>query len=285
MRLLDEDRLDGRAMAMTTDLALLQTRDAFDSVAAGYERSNAGNPILAEMRRRVLATIGAHVPRGSRVLDLGCGPGADDERLARAGYEITAIDWSPAMVDEAVRLVARADLGDRIKVLHLGIHQLASLPPFSFDAAFSNFGPLNCVADLDEAASQIAGRLRHGGVLVASVIGRVCPWEIALYLARADVGRVRVRFARGFVPVPLNGRKVWTRYYGPGEFERIFRNAGFSTVSVRALGLFAPPPYLERFATRHPSLMTRLLQLDDLVGEWPLFRSCGDHFLMVLRKG
>jgi hypothetical protein len=87
------------------------------------------------------------------------------------------------------------------------------------------------------------------------------------------------------MPVPLNGRSVWTRYYGPAQFERIFTGAGFSCVSLRTLGLFAPPPYLDRFATRHPSLMTRLLQIDDLVGAWPIFRCSGDHFLMVLRKG
>jgi 2-polyprenyl-3-methyl-5-hydroxy-6-metoxy-1,4-benzoquinol methylase len=258
--------------------------EAFDAVAAGYHDSNAANPILADMRRRVLAAIGAHVPRGARILDLGCGPGTDDELLARAGYDVTAIDWSRSMVHEAEQRIARADLRDRVRVHHLGIHQLDRLPSFAYDAAISNFGPLNCVPDLGEAARQVAVRLRHHAVLIASVIGRVCPWEIAFYTARGRFTRARVRFARGAVAVPLNGRTVWTRYYSPAEFEAIFGEHGFSRVSLHALGLFAPPPYLEGFAARHPRLVERLGGIDATVGGWPLLRRWGDHFLIVLRK-
>ena len=53
---------------------LLDTQQAFDSVAATYDRSNAENPTLVEMRRRTRATLEAYVPQGSSVLDLGCGP-------------------------------------------------------------------------------------------------------------------------------------------------------------------------------------------------------------------
>jgi SAM-dependent methyltransferase len=260
------------------------TAAAFDSVAAGYHDSNGSNPILVDMRRRVLAAVGVHVPRGARILDLGCGPGTDDEMLALAGYDVTAIDSSKSMIDEAERRIARADLLDRVRIHHLGIHQLEMLPPFAYDAAISNFGPLNCVPDLGDAARQIGMRLRHDAVLIASVIGRVCPWEIALYSARGEFARAGVRFVRGVVPVPLNGRTVWTRYYGPAEFERAFSEHGFTRVSVHALGLFAPPPYMNAFATRHPALLTRLSRLDATVGGWPLLRRWGDHFLIVLRK-
>lgn len=264
--------------------ALLDTQRAFDGVASVYDRFNAENPTLREMRRRTLAAIAAHVPAGGRIIDLGCGPGTDDEALARSGYSITAIDWSPAMVDETRKRIGRAGLQDRVDVHHLGIHELDRLPPASFDAACSNFGPLNCVPDLADAARLIADRVRPGGVLVASVIGRICPWEIALYGWRGDWARLRVRFARQLVAVPLNGRTVWTSYYTPGEFEQTFVAAGFSRVSLRALGLFVPPPYMDRFAARHTSLVAWLQRLEDRVGAWPGLRSWGDHFLMVLRK-
>jgi SAM-dependent methyltransferase len=266
------------------DRLLVDTQHAFDGVASEYDRSNAENPILCAMRERVLREVRRHVRQRGRVLDLGCGPGVDGEALGRAGYEVTAIDWSPAMVAEVRRRVARAGLEQRIDVLHLGIQQLDQLPTAAFDAAYSNFGPLNCVPDLADAARQIAGRLAPRGVLIVSVIGRVCPWELALYLSRADWQRARVRFAPDLVAVPLNGRTVWTRYYSPAAFERTFRAAGFTRLSLRALGLFAPPPYLNAFAERHPRLTRVLHRLDDAVGWWPGFRAWGDHFLMVLRK-
>lgn len=283
MRVLDENGMEERAVAVM-EQALLDTQRAFDGVAPDYDRSNAGNPTLCGMRQRMLAAIAAHVPAGGRIIDLGCGPGTDEETLARVGYSVTAIDWSPAMVDETRKRIARAGLQDRVTVHHLGIHELDRLSPEWFDAACSNFGPLNCVPNLADAARLIADRVRPGGVLIASVIGRVCPWELALYASRGDWSRLTVRFARGPVAVPLNGRTVWTHYYTPAEFEKTVAAAGFRRVSLRALGLFGPPPYMDAFAARHPALIARLQCLEDRVGAWPGVRAWGDHFLIVLKK-
>ncbi len=264
--------------------ALFETQHAFDGVAPEYHRANAENPMLSAMRQRTVAELTRHVPPGSRILNLGCGPGSDDEVLGRRGYSVTAIDWSTAMVAEARRRIHDARLDDRVEVHHLGIHQLDRLPPSLFDAVCSNFGPLNCVLSLDESARLIADRVRAGGVLVASVIGRVCPWEIALYSLRRDWKRVGIRFTRHVVPVPLNGRTVWMRYYSPAEFERAFAASGFTRISLQALGLFVPPPYMQAFAERHRSLIASLRWLEDRLGGRPGFRRWGDHFLIVLRR-
>jgi SAM-dependent methyltransferase len=276
-RLGDPDRAAGGGVEW-------DTQRAFDRVAAGYDRSNAGNRLLRHMRARAWEAVDAFVPRGSHIVDLGCGPGCDEDHFAGQGYRVTAIDWSAAMVHEARRRVAAAGIADRVDVLRTAIHELGRLAPVQFDAAYSNFGPLNCVVDPAAAARLIADRLRPGGVLVASVIGRVCPWEIALYLARGHWSRAAIRFRRGMVPVPLDGGTVWTRYYTPGGFERIFAAAGFTRVSLRTLGLFAPPPFLLAFADRHPRVIAALQRLDARAGGWPGIRAWGDHFLIVLRK-
>src|SRR5260370_869991 len=83
-----------------------------------------------------------------------------------------------------------------------------------YDGAYSNLGPLNCVPALREVSRECARLLRPGGTLVFTVIGRVCPWEIAHYLRRRQYARIKVRFARGSVPVSMNKHTIWTRYYG-----------------------------------------------------------------------
>ncbi len=272
------------ADSISPQQALLATQRAFDGVARDYDGSNAANLLLCAMRERTRETIETLVAPGSRVLDLGCGPGCDDEYLARRGYVITAIDWSAAMVLQTRQRIEDSRLGDRVAVHHLGIHEVDALAPATFDAAYSSFGPLNCVPDPIAAARLIANRLKPGGVLVASVIGRTCPWEVVLYAMRGDWRRATIRYARELVPVPLEGGTVWTRYYSTAEFERIFGSAGFTRISLRALGLFSPPPYLDAFAARHPALVAALQRTDDIAGTWPPFRSWGDHFLIALRK-
>ena len=283
VRLLDENRLEEPAVGLTRS-ALLDTQRAFDSVAPGYHQSNADNPVLHAMRQRTLAALTRHVAPGSRILNLGCGPGSDDEVLGHQGYRVTAIDWSPAMVAEARRRVRNARLQRSVQVYHLGIHELERLPPALFDGVCSSFGPLNCVPSLAETAHLVADRVRAGGVLVASVIGRVCPWEIALYLWRRDWKRLRVRFHPNPVPVPLEAHTVWTQYHTPAAFERAFAAAGFTRVSLRTLGLFVPPPYMQGFVRRHPSFVAGLQWVEDRVGDRPGIRQWGDHFLVVMRK-
>ena len=260
------------------------TRRAFDAVALDYDTQNRQNAILERMRARSLATLASYATAGAHVLDLGCGPGTDFAALVAAGYRVTAVDGSAAMADEAGRRArAFVDAGV-VRVHRLGIEEIDRLPQSSYDAAYSSFGPLNCVADLGRVAILLASRLRPGGVLVASVIGRICPWEMACYAWKLDWQRLNVRFAPGFVAVPLGREQIWTRYYSPGEFERPFQAEGFHRASLQALGVFVPPPYMDAAADRYPRLTTALQAIEDRVAHWPGIRSIGDHFLIALRR-
>lgn len=272
-------------MAVSSRTQAVDTVRAFDAVAHEYHASNEENPILRHMRRRAHSVLRRHVPAGSRLLDLGCGPGTDHPEMMRAGYIVTAIDASPAMACEATVRAGAWNETSRPTVLCHSIERLEDLPHEPFDAAFSNFGPLNCVRDLTDVARQIHKVLKPGGVLVASVIGRICPWEIGLYLGRGDVARAFRRLTKMRVPVPLQDGTIWTTYPTPGSFERTFASAGFARRECVGLGVIAPPPYLSAFAERHPSLVGTLLDLDDTIGRLPLLRRVGDHFLVVLQRG
>lgn len=263
---------------------LLDTQQAFDSVADNYDGPLGNNALIQRMRDRTMDAVTARIPSGSSVLDLGCGTGLDAEFLARRGYRVTAIDWSPEMVRRAALRIASADVCEMVRVRQLGIHEMDQLRAHSFAGAYSNLGPLNCVPDLADAARSLAKALQPGGKLIASVIGRVCPWELAMYAGKGQWARARVRFAEGFVPVPLNGQTVWTRYYSPGEFESVFVAAGFRRLSLRSLGLLVPPPYMDAFAARHPRVIDTLRGAEDRIAGWPVLRGWGDHFLIVLQN-
>ena len=267
-------------MGVMTPRAGSTRSDAFDGVAAGYDRSNSRQPDpVRDARARASRRSRRTCRPASHLLDLGCGPGTDAADLGRAGYRVTAIDWSPAMVEQARRRVARRRRR-RPRRRPAPRHpraRSAGAGGAPFDAAYSNFGPLNCVADLPRAARRIAARLAPGGVLVASVIGRVCPWEIALYLARGDLARARDPVS----PRPRARCRSTAARSGRGTSARasssaIFAAAGMTRVSLRALGLFVPPPYLAGVRRSPPvARSTALQRVEDRCGGWPLLRGVG----------
>jgi len=225
-----------------------------------------------------------NVTEAGHLLDMGCGTGLDAVYLASHGYFVTAMDWSPEMAGRARQRASQSNLADRVEVKNLGVHQLEEFQPESFDAAYSDLGPLNCVMNIDETAHSIAKILKPQGMIIATVIGRICPWEWFFYIAKGRWKRASLRLNRGLVSVPLNNRRVWMRYYSPRDFKNIFERSGFELVSRRTLGLFVPPPYAIKYAGRHPRLINTLQAMDDSLGHWPILREWGDHFLLVMRK-
>ena len=265
------------------ELYLQATRQAFDSIAAEYDGPTGNNALIQRMRTQLWQTVTALFPAGARLLDLGCGTGIDAVYLASRGYSIVATDWSSHMVERTRSRVVEAAVEHRVRAQVLGVQEIAQLDGERFDGIYSDLGPFNCVPDLDEAARSCAELLEPGGRLVASVIGRMCPWELVYYAIQGKWERARVRSTRAVVPVPLNQHVVWTRYFTPHEFYRPFAST-FELTSYRGLSLFVPPPYLIRIYERFPALGTIAGWLDDHIGALPLLRNAGDHFLIVMTK-
>jgi ubiquinone/menaquinone biosynthesis C-methylase UbiE len=278
------DTLTESMATASTATQLHQTREAFDSVAADYDGPRGNNALIQDMREETWRWLDATFAPGSRLIDLGCGTGLDAVRMARHGHRITATDWSPQMVVRTRERALREGLAERVQTLAVGAHELERLgEDGAFDGAYSNLGPLNCVPDLAQAARECARLLKPRGALVFTVIGRVCPWEMAYYFAKGKPARATVRFARRVVPVGMNQRTIWTRYYTPRELYRAFKKE-FTLERVRGLCLFAPPPYLAKIRERHARWYRALWHMDRVSAGLPLVRSMGDHFLIVMRK-
>ncbi|SFE03786.1 Ubiquinone/menaquinone biosynthesis C-methylase UbiE [Dyella marensis] len=276
--------------AALDEARLLDTQRAFDSVAADYDGPRGNNELIQRMRLTLWDTVQRLFEPGSRLVDLGCGTGIDAVEFGQRGFRVLATDWSPRMVERTRERAAAAGLEGEVHAAHIGVQQLERIADGSgerfdgpFDGMYSNFGPLNCALDLPAVAAECARLVRPGGALVFSVIGRICPWEVAHYLRRGRFRRATVRAARGATAVGMNRHTIWTRYYLPREFYRAFAD-DFALEDYRALSLFMPPPYLVERYRRNPARYERLGLLDDRWGALPLLRDMGDHFLIVMRR-
>lgn len=108
---------------------------------------------------------------GASILDLGCGYGRIAVPLARAGYAVTGIDGSEAMVRHA----RDHDPDGLVDVIHGHIEDAAGLVPAGFDAVISMSTALGYTprADADlETVTAAANVLKPGGLLLIDTENR-----------------------------------------------------------------------------------------------------------------
>ena len=231
------------------------------------------------MRRAVWRRLDQRFSAGDRVLELNCGTGQDAIHLGRRGVRVLATDRSEAMLAVARRKVDAAGLRGTIELKQLALEDLSSLEASPFDGSFSNFGGLNCVADVRRFGRSLAGLVRPRGLVVLCVMGPVVPWEWCWYLFR---GQPRTAFRRLHVGgVEWRGLRV--RYPSVGTVRRALLPA-FRLRCTGAVGALLPPPYVEQWATRHMRLVRWLDRVERRWESCRLLALLADHYLIELER-
>ena len=151
----------------------LRNLDAFESMIAPVGRA--------------LIERAAFVP-GERVVDIGCGPGANTFEIARAvapGGRVTGVDVAPMLVDKAGERLAASGL-DNVAFLCADA-ETASPTDAPFDRLFSRFGVM-FFADTGAAFANMRGWLRPGADMIFScwAAPEQNPW---IALVGAVIGR------------------------------------------------------------------------------------------------
>ena len=251
---------------------------AFDALAADYDARFTATPLGVLLRQAVHPPLHARFAPGSRVLELACGTGEDAVHLGRRGVRVLATDASPIMIERARAKIAAADLAPTIEARALSIEALSELSG-PFDGAFSNFGGLNCVADLGGTARTLADLLKPGAPILLCVMGPLVPWEWAGFLGRGKPREAFRRLRRGGV----DWRGITVRYPRIGELRRAFTPA-FQPLRVSAVGAFLPPTEWEAWTERHPRLLAALARWERRLEAVPPLPWLADHYLLELAR-
>jgi SAM-dependent methyltransferase len=224
------------------------------------------------MRQAVWRRLEVLWPAGSRIVELNCGTGVDAAWLGERGVAVLATDASEGMVD-----VARRRGVDARQMRAESAAQLAPLGPF--DGALSNFGGLNCVADLGAVVDGLAACVRPGGTVVLCIMGPVVPWEWLWFLVHGQPRAAFRRFARVTwwrgMPIRYPAVRTVRRALAPS----------FTVERVWALGALIPPSYVEGWARRHRRTLARLADVERRIERWPGVAQLADHYVLeVVRR-
>jgi ubiquinone/menaquinone biosynthesis C-methylase UbiE len=218
-------------MSTEIDIAAFVEFEAngYSKVADEYDRRFGS--LTARTAEALLDAAGAG--RGSRVLDVGTGPGYVAARAAARGASVLGVDVSAGCIDLARRLQPELEFrqGDA--------HRL-SLPDASFDAVVANF-LMPHLADHPRVAAELTRVLVDDGRVALSTWDQPerTPFPGALFLAVAQAG---APMAEGVPPGP-----PFFRYADDAAFADLLSDAGLVDVAVTTLAFTHRMPSADDF--------------------------------------
>lgn len=266
-------------------MSTVQSRPAaFDAIAAQYDDLFTNSLIGRAQRDAVWEIAKHHLRPGSSVLELNCGTGEDARFLAKYGMNVVGFDVSEKMVEVAKSRELDAEAEGTLEFLTLAIEDVRTLSPaHRFDAVFSNFSGLNCVLDLRKVAADLAELLTYGSTAVLCFSNKHCLWEAGWYVLQGRIKKAFRRWTSKPVLARIGTERVTVRYPSIREIRAAF-TPHFSVTHVYGIGVAVPPSYLEPWMRRMPNLLRAFCRVDTLVGSWRLFRSIGDHVVLVMER-
>ena len=252
---------------------------AFDAAAPGFDRRFGEWLSVAAQRQAVRRALIAAFPAGGRIFEIGGGTGEDALWLSERGFDVLLTDAAPGMVELSANKLGRS--GGRAEVMSAEdieqfVERYLAGGGALFDGAFSNFAPLNCVADLAPVARGLARLLKPGRAAILVLFGTFSPGEMLVECLRGRARQSVRRLRRGEIPARLGGRDFVVRYHRACEI-RSAMQPWFRFVRRSGIGLFVPPSAAEPWISRHPRFLAVLDRLDQLTCR-PL-APLGDHVL------
>jgi SAM-dependent methyltransferase len=282
----------------------MSSPQAFDTLAPTYDADFTASPIARYLRGLVHGRLLHYFHAGDHVLELGCGTGEDALFLAQRGIRVTATDSSDAMLHAAraksaghpLIQVARLDMSQlpatgfqslaRIEYSVLST-QSSSLPPTDhqppaashFSAAFSNFGPVNCLNEWKSLAAWLSKRLVPGGIIGLGVMSPLCLWEPLWHGLHGEWAIARRRWKRDGTAFNPAGRDSDLQIYYP-TIQRLKHDFSvwFECVYVRPLGVFLPPSDVYGAIEKRPTLLRLLMGFERRFGGWAALAPFADHY-------
>ena len=255
--------------------------EGFSRKAEVYDAYCEGHPVIRWSRNIVRQEVMNRLKKGCSILELNAGTGSDAAYFVQQGYRVHATDIARGMVSAIQSKINASNVPDRFTAQQISFTELNEVKGAPYDMAFSNFGGLNCIPDLQSVTGSFSRLLKPGGHIVWVVMPPICPWELA-QVVRGHFKVATRRINRRGSLANVEGARVMTWYHAPKIVVNAF-GPKFQLIQRRSLSLFCPPSYMDGFPHRHPRLTEFLLKLDEKFGLLFPFNYCGDFAMYTFR--
>lgn len=232
--------------------------------------------------------LNRYLPARGNILELGAATGRYTLELARRGYELTAVDLSPAELELCRMRLNEHGLEGRVRLIAADARDLSVVGEWDYDAILV-MGPLYHLVvedDRRKVLSNVFERLKRGGVVFSAWISRYGIFGELLKRVpewiddREDVESLLAR-GRGPDNRPPGGFRGY--FATVGEIAPLHEAAGFETIVLAAVepGISADDESYNRLSG---PLRERWLDLLERVSTEPSAIGASRHLLYVGRK-
>jgi SAM-dependent methyltransferase len=225
--------------SQSAELAYEAIAPVYDDFTAHHDYELWLGALLPELRRHGLS--------GNRLLDVGCGTGKSFLPMLERGWDVTACDISPSMLE-----LARSKVGEAVR---LTVTDMRKLPVFGeFDLVWSLDDAVNYLLSAEELGSALSGmraNLAPGGLLMFDVNtllayrsffaetesvergGRRLVWrgQAAADVAPASICEARFE-AEGGAESAVDTHVHRQRHFPEAEILRLVREVGLECLDV-----------------------------------------------------
>ncbi|MEU9575248.1 methyltransferase domain-containing protein [Streptomyces massasporeus] len=231
---------------------------------------------------------------GSRVLDIGSGPGRHALALAAEGHHVALVDISAACLDAAQRRFEEAGLTDRLLMVQRSDASGLNVKAGAYDAVLL-FGPLYHLMDDGESRACVdhaVAALAPGGHLLAIFLTRTSIVRDLIKRGRFD--EIHTLLDTGYLdhgrykPLTAKSRADYmppVRTHSLAEAEDLLRKAGLHITTVHALEGAAAwmRPYIDEVGA-DDTAFSELSAVVRATARLPELIEAGDHFLVSARR-
>lgn len=209
----------------------------FTAIAGRYDLLNRVLSLGMDMAWRRFAVSMCTNDNSSLVLDVATGTGDMALLLAERNCTVVGLDFCPDMLDKARIKAARAEHGERIRLVKGDALRLP-FPDSAFDCAAIGFALRN-VTDIAGVFLEIARVLRPGGSVVSLELTR--PRPPVLKMLHSIYMRHLLRYVGGLIS---GNRSAYSylpesivEHITPEEVRKIMQDVGFRDVEFHRLSL------------------------------------------------